>query len=360
MRRNIFIIALIFIYIQVNAQLVFYNADNFPLLGKISSETETVYERLPAYLKDITRPSLWNLGKNTAGLAVRFRSNSTQIASKWVLTNNNEMNHMSSTGIKGLDLYALENDEWIFVNSARPTGKDNQTVVISNMNGKMREYILFLPLYDGVILLEIGVDSLSVICQPEIDLTVRHNPVICYGTSILQGGCASRPGMAYTNILSRWLNREFINLGFSGNGKLDYEIAELISLSNASIILLDFVPNVGVKEIEEKMEIFYRIIRNKLPDVPIVFIENPEYPRSKFNLEEQRSIREKNGALNRVFNLLKQSGEKNITLISSKGMIGTDNEATVDGAHFTDIGFIRYAEHLLPFLDELIKSTLTD
>lgn len=360
MRRNIFIIALILIDIQVNAQLVFYNADKFPLLGKISIETETVYERLPAYLKDITRPSLWNLGKNTAGLAVRFRSNSTQIASKWELTYNNEMNHMSLTGIKGLDLYALENDEWLFVNSARPTGKCNQTVVISNMDGKMREYILFLPLYDGVILLEIGVDSLSVICQPEIDLPVRQNPVICYGTSIFQGGCATRPGMAYTNILSRWLNREFINLGFSGNGKLDYEIAELISLSNAFIILLDFVPNVGVKEIEEKMEIFYRIIRNKLPDVPIVFIENPEYPRSKFNLEEQRLIREKNEALNWVFNRLKQSGEKNIKLISSKGMIGTDNEATVDGAHFTDLGFIRYAEHLLPFFDELIKSTLTD
>lgn len=340
--------------IQGNAQLVYYNVENYPLLGKISSDTETPYERLPKYLKDITRPPVWVLGKNTAGLAVRFRSNSTQIAAKWALYQDNVANHMSFTGIKGLDLYTLENNKWEFVNSARPSGKSNQTVIISDMEVKMREFMLFLPLYDGVTALEIGIDSLSVISQTDVNLPNRHKPVICYGTSILQGGCASRPGMAYTNILSRWLNREFINLGFSGNAKLDYEIAELISGSDASVILLDFMPNVNVQEIKEKTEKFYRILRERSPDVPVIFIENPEYPRAKFNLKEQNMIREKNEVLNKVFSHLIESGEKNIRLVSSKGMIGTDNEATVDGAHFTDLGFIRCAEFLLPFLNEFV------
>lgn len=348
------IIALVLTVFQSFSQLIFHDAENFPILGKISVETETRYERLPSYLKDVCRPPLWQLGKNTAGLAVRFRSNSTQIAAKWELYQDNVFNHMAFTGIKGLDLYALENSKWTFVNSARPSGKTNQTVIISDMDGKMREFMLFLPLYDGINSLAIGIDSLAVITEPKVNLPDRHNPVICYGTSILQGGCASRPGMAYTNILSRWMNREFINLGFSGNGRLDYEIAELISGSEPSAILLDFAPNVGVQELEEKTEKFYRIIRNKLPYVPILFIENPEYPRSKFNLKDQKLIREKNEALNKVFNHLKETGEKNISLISSEGMIGTDNEATVDGAHFTDLGFIRYAEFLLPFLKEFV------
>ena len=147
--------------IQGNAQLVFYNVENYPLLGKISSDTETPYERLPKYLKDITRPPVWDLGKNTAGLAVRFRSNSTQIAAKWALYQDNVANHMAFTGIKGLDLYALENNKWEFVNSARPSGKSNQTVIISDMEVKMREFMLFLPLYDGVTALEIGIEHLA-------------------------------------------------------------------------------------------------------------------------------------------------------------------------------------------------------
>ena len=226
MKKLIFFTFLITIVILADAQLVYYSADNYPLLGKMSQETETRYERLPANLKDISRPPVWGLGKCSAGLAIRFRSNSTKIAARWEVLQDRVMNHMAFIGIKGLDLYALQNNEWVFVNSGRPSGKITEAVISSNMDGTMREYMLFLPLYDGVTSLEIGVDSLSVTGQPVVDLPKTDKPVICYGTSILQGGCASRPGMAHTNILTRWLNREVVNLGFSGNAKLDYEIAD--------------------------------------------------------------------------------------------------------------------------------------
>ncbi|NLO00701.1 MAG: hydrolase, partial [Bacteroidales bacterium] len=140
--------------IQVNAQLVFHNPDNFPLLGKISPDTETRYERLPVYLKDVTRPPVWRLGKQTAGLALRFRSNSTQIAAKWEVIYDKVSKKFAPTGIKGLDLYTIENGEWEYVKTAIPTGKINEFVIISNMESKMREYMLFLPLYDGVVKLE--------------------------------------------------------------------------------------------------------------------------------------------------------------------------------------------------------------
>jgi lysophospholipase L1-like esterase len=160
--------------------------------------------------------------------------------------------------------------------------------------------------------------------------------------------------MAHTNILSRKLNREIINLGFSGNALLDYEIAELMAECDASLYILDFVPNASVEQITDKTEKFYRILREKHPDTPIIFIEDPIFPLVRYDLNMQKEVRDKNKALHSVFESLKAKKEKNIQLISSVGMIGTDGEATVDGIHFTDLGFMRYAEYLYPKIIELI------
>jgi len=357
MKRNsltIFIITFTLLFTG-KAQTVFHDASVFPLLGKISDATETRYERLPARLKDVSRAPVWYLGKNTAGLALRFCSDSRQISVRWETLNDANMNHMAATGVKGLDLYCLENGEWIYANTARPTAKKTETVVISNMEKKEREWMLYLPLYDGIVSLEIGTDSLAFIGQPKFELPLRTKPIVAYGTSILQGGCASRPGMAFTNILSRMLNREVINLGFSGNGQLDYEIAELMAECDASLFILDFMPNVTVEQIHEKTEKFYRLLRSKHPDTPIFFIEEPIFPHSVFDLNMQNRIIELNKALHLVFNELEAKNEKNIWLISSAGMLGFDNEATVDGIHFTDLGFLRYAEFLYPKIKTLIK-----
>ena len=337
------------------AQTVFHDASEFPLLGKISDATETRYERLPAKLKGISREPVWDLGKNTAGLAIRFCSDSRQIAVKWETLNNTYMNHMAATGYKGLDLYCLENGVWTYVNTARPTAKISEATFISNMERKEREWMLYLPLYDGIVSIGIGIDSAAFIEQPKIDLPRQSKPVVAYGTSILQGGCASRPGMAHTSILSRKLNRVIINLGFSGNGRLDYEIAELMADCDASLYILDFVPNCEAELILERTERFYRILRDRHPETPIVFIENPPYAHSFFNMNLKDVIQKKNDALRTVFDGLKAKKEKNISYIPAAGMIGTDNEATVDGTHFTDLGFQRYAEYLYPKIRKILK-----
>lgn len=338
-----------------SAQLVYHDAAEFPLYGKAVEHTYRRYTRLPESLKGITRDPVWNLGLNSAGLAIRFRSNSTAIAVRWKNSFGNSMNHMTPTGTRGLDLYARVGKEWRFVNSARPNGSDNETTIISTMLPEEREFILYLPLYDGVDSLSIGVDATAEISAPRLAEPVREKPIVFYGTSILQGGCATRPGMAHTNILSRRLNREAINLGFSGNGQLDLEIAELMAEVDAGVFVLDFVPNVTVEQMETKMIPFYRILRERHPDTPIIFVEDPNYPHMLFSTSAAKSVSKLNETHERIFRQLKKEGERNIYYVSSDHMLGDDGEATVDGIHFTDLGMMRYADLLYPVLRKVLK-----
>lgn len=218
------------------------------------------------------------------------------------------------------------------------------------MDPDMREYMLYLPLYDGVDSLYIGIDSIARIEAPAIAKPTRELPLVFYGTSILQGGCASRAGMAHTNMISRRLNREVFNFGFSGNGQLDYEVAEVMASVKAGMFILDFVPNVSIKQIDERMEHFYRIIRDKHPKVPILFIEDPNFTHIHYSKAIAKEVKDKNEALKRNYELLKKAGEKNIYYLKGDKILGNDGEGTVDAIHFTDIGFTRYTELLLPII----------
>ena len=113
----------------VFSQITYYNADQFPVIGKISNDTETRYERLPRELKNTCRPPVWHLGKHTSGLAVRFKTNSTTIAARWETLNDAYMNHMSPTGTKGLDLYTWDQGKWVFMKTGRPTAKVSTQVI---------------------------------------------------------------------------------------------------------------------------------------------------------------------------------------------------------------------------------------
>lgn len=345
-KYSIFLLSL-FLCICDYAQTAYYDASLFPLLGKITDTTETRYERLPASLQTVSRPQVWQLGKNTSGLALRFRSNSTRISAKWNLLGDVNMNHMTATGIKGLDLYAWNGETWQFVNTARPTAKNNEQVIISNMLPQEREYLLFLPLYDGVTDISIGVDSTAFIDVPNLPYPSVKNPIVCYGTSITQGGCATRAGMSYTNILERRLNREVINLGFSGNGQLDYEIAELMSRrTDAELFVLDFIPNVTLEQVRDKTATFVKKLRAHNSQIPILFVESILFPHSAFDVKMHKIVTDKNKVLREEYEKLKKRGHKNLYYLSSENLIGKDGETTVDGIHLTDLGFIRFTDEL--------------
>ena len=337
-------------------ETVYTDASEFPLYGKISDDTNSRYERLPRSLEGVSRDPVWYLGRNSAGLFIRFRTNSTSVSVRWESTFNNSMAHMTDTGTKGLDLYAIYEGEWRHVGCAQPQGKSSEATIIRYMDPVEREYMLYLSLYDGVSSLEIGVDEGAFIAPPAIDRPSRENPVVMYGTSILQGGCANRPGMAHTNIISRRLDREVYNLGFSGNALLDMEIAHLMaSVEDPGLFVLDYAPNAYADMIDENGEAFFRVIRDAHPDVPVIFVEDVIFPFSIFDNRILQEVTEKNEAQKRLFRKLKKSGERRIYYVGAEGMIGDDGEATVDGIHFTDLGMMRYVDHLMPTIRKALK-----
>lgn len=335
--------------------LKYVDAASFLLIGKGFADTQNRYERLPASLEGKTRPPVWSLSKDCSGLAVRFRTNSPLIAAKWELTKNVVMNHFTMTGIKGLDLYCLKNGKWQFVNTARPKEKATTALIISNMPEQEMEYMLYLPLYDGLSSLEIGVEAGSVIGQPLVDSPRKGKPVVFYGTSITQGGCASRAGMSYPNILLRMLDREIVNLGFSGNGQLDLEVAEAMATIDASCFVIDCLPNVSVAQMNEKYFHFLKIIREKKPNTPILLVETILFPHRHFDQTVFALLQQKNETLQRIFTEQKKGGDRNIYYLKADKLIGDDQEATVDGVHLTDLGFLRMAENMYPVIRKLIK-----
>lgn len=330
--------------------LEYFDASRFRITGKIYPDSLPLFSRIPSFLKSTTRQAIWNLGQNSAGIAVRFRSDSPVISVKWENTFNNSMRHMSPVGIKGLDLYCFTEGKWKFVNSAQPSGKINKWVIISNMDPIDREYMLYLPLYDGITSLQIGIDPKFHIELPVLPFPNPEHPVVFYGSSIAQGACASRPGMAATNIIERMLNVETINFGFSGNAFIDYEVAGMMAKVDASAYVLDYVPNASPQQILDKTEKFVRIIREAHPEVPIIFVEDPVFPHSAFDKKMAKEIKDKNEALDRIFSLLEKQGLKKIYRVKGESLITNNGESTVDGIHFTDCGFMRYAEILTPLL----------
>lgn len=365
------------LWAQKSSQLRYYNVRDLelPVIGRgftdCVRQNDTVsdgfYTRLPADIENTVRKAVWDLGQNSAGIAVRFRTNSKCIGAEWKLLNNFGMAHMAATGVKGLDLYALYEGEWRFVGTAQPNGKNSRNVFIRRMDGSAREYLMYLPLYDGVVDLKIGIDSNAVIELPKVDdLLPLHGrsadkkdlPIVFYGTSVTQGGCATRPGMAYPAILERALHKETINLGFSGNGRMDKIMAQKIATIPASAYVIDCLANCTYQIVKDSTEYFIRTIAEANPDTPIYMVSNYCYPYQDFDAQFQEDAAKENALWQEFCNKLRKEGYKNIRYIDAysngnmkKSSIGPDHEGTVDGVHMTDLGFLRFAG----FLKKLLK-----
>ncbi|GMU86773.1 MAG: hydrolase [Ignavibacteriales bacterium] len=340
------LISFAFIHSQeTQPPIVWYGYGSFTVegLGSPDSLRESPYDRMPVAWKDKVRKPVWELSKNTAGVTVRFYSNTTSIRFKWTVLNDLKMSHMAETGIKGIDLYAKSDNKWVYINTARPKGKSSEHKMITDMTQQTREYLLYLPLYDGVTELEIGVDSLSSFAAPERN---TEKPIVYYGTSIAQGGCASRPGMAHTNILSRMMDVEIINLGFSGNGRMEMPIAEFMAETDAKYYILDNIPNMKLEEVLSNVRPFVAYIRGKHPETPIIFIESFLFANTALEKGSHKQISEKNRALRGEYKKLQSEGVKGLHYISLDSMHAALAEGTVDGVHLTDLGFMRFAEFL--------------
>ena len=249
---------------------------------------------------------------------------------------------MAGTLVKGLDLYGLDNGVWYFAGVGKPNAPVYQEAnLVKEMDGNMRQYLLYLPDYETCDSLFIGVEEGATIHKPQQNYFEGQKPLVVYGTSIVQGASAMRPGMAYPAQLERRLGRETINLGFSGNGQLDSMLAVIMSGIDASMYVIDCGPNLTPAMAEAKTVPFLRQLHALKPSVPILIVENIMYPTAKFNLVTRQKINEVNQIFKNAYTQLKKEGMRNLHYLETTNLIGEDGEATVDGSHMTDLGFYR-------------------
>ena len=358
--------------IKTDSTVIYYGREHFLIEGTAIADSlkESPYDRLPISYKEKVREPVWDLSKASAGITVRFHSNSTSINLKWTVLNDLDMPHMASTGIKGIDLYTKYNNKWRYVttagalvglktyqNKSIPADSINEYELIKNMSPDFREYKLFLPLYDGVTKLEIGIDNNALINKASPNPV---KPIVFYGTSITQGGCASRPGMAHTNIISRKLDVDCINYGFSGNGRMEMPIVELISDIDASFYVIECLQNMDSEQVRERVRPLVDMIRTKHPLTPIVLVENMMYTTAFLDQTIETTLIQENEALKNEFDKIIKRGTPNIFYIKDNKDFLSDNEGTVDGVHLTDLGFLRYADYLIENFkkNSLIKGIL--
>lgn len=345
------------------------DATNFRIINKGWENTSESYTRLPqAYMDSCRKDQQW-LYDHSSGIAVRFASNSKRIAAQWNLKNNFHMQHMAMTGIKGTDLYTLnqETGKWEYVNTARPQEKNfkadsvQSKLYVDNLDGEMHEYMIYLPLYDGINWLQIGVDSTAQLIQPQVDNPRSMGKIIIYGTSIQQGGCASRTGMVPSAMIQRDFNLECVNLATSGQARMDFYIAEaMASIEDAICYVIDPVPNCTKDRCDTATYDFIKILRTLRPEVPIVMVEGLMYPYTRHDSYHAEYLPQKNECFRRGFDEHVAENPKGMYYMTHEGQTGPDMEGTVDGVHLTDYGFRAYADLLEIHIKEALDDTNVD
>jgi lysophospholipase L1-like esterase len=319
----------------------------------------TPFDRLPAKAQPVVSQHVWALGMHSAGLCARFVTDATSLSVRWSLREDLQaMPHMAATGQAGIDLYVRVNGQWRCQATARPyQPRHNQEMLIrddSPMTPGRREFLLYLPLYSGVESVSVGVPKGAVIQPAPPWPKERAQPICFYGTSIVHGGCASRPGMAYPAILGRWLDRPAINLGFSGNGKAEVELAQLLSEIDAAVYVIDPLPNLMSDQVAERITAFVKTLRQHRPTTPIVLVESITYQQGDRPPMTVARSRDSNRALRESFEQLQSAGIGRLHYIPTTNLLGDDGEGTVDGTHPTDLGFYRMAQGMLPTLQAIL------
>lgn len=329
---------------ELSKNIAWYDAGNLSLKGKGWDSTENIYERLPLKAKGEVSPQVWRLSKSSAGLYVLFTSDTKSIKVRWKTRFDTRQNLMSPLGLQGVDLYVKGAEGWRWAGSGKPKQKKNEADVISGMAANEKEFMLYLPLYDGVDSVFIGIEKNASV--KAANTVYKQKPIFFYGTSITQGASASRPGMAYPSIIGRALDRETINLGFSGNGKMDPGIAKLLSQAEASMFVINCLPNMEADSIFLRTKQLVRKIRSGNKLTPILLVENIKYTHAWLSKKLTDLQTSKNAQLSRAFNELKKEGISEIYYLDNRNLTRPGGEGTVDGVHLTDLGFQHFADVL--------------
>jgi len=323
-------------------------------MGWTSENMIEDFTRLPNKYQDTVTENVWSLSRHSAGIHIRFIVKGTrEIKASWVLRAERSMPHMTLQAINGLDLYVKHDGQWVFAGTGKPAAKGvkHESLLTKNLNHREAyECMLYLPLYNGVASLELGFDTSAVVqkAPPFVE-----KPMVFYGTSILHGCSASRSGMSFSSMLGRKYNTPVVNLGFSGNGLTEPYFGQIMGEIDASIFVVDCLPNMyefTKEEVTERTIALVRNIRKYRPVTPVVLVEDRTH--THFSAYKSENIRR--AGLKSAYELLSRETQY-IYYVEGENLLGNNNEATADGSHPSDLGMYYYFQALDPVIGRLLK-----
>lgn len=326
---------------RVEGGVAWYDVADWGVEGKGWADTAGYYDRLPARAEATVRPPVWTLSRNSAGMSARFLTDSTVFHARYRLGSSDiAMYHMPATGVSGVDLYARTDagrDVWL--GNTRPESQNVDQQIIAGVDPGERLYTVYLPLYNGVDSLQIGVDARASF----LGVAARTaGPAVFYGTSIMQGAVASRPGMSITAMLGRRLDIPTINLGFSGQGTMDLAVGELMVELDAVVYVIDCCPNLAPDQVAERTQPLVRLLRAARPRTPILLVEDRIYGDAPLLRERRERNAGNAAALRAAYEDLRGAGVGNLWYLKADNLVTA--EGLTDGSHPSDLGLASYCD----------------
>jgi len=308
--------------------------------------------RMPARAEGRIPPAVWTLSKCPSGGRIRFRSDTAALAIRLAYPTLPGMRNMHAFGQAGVDAYV----DGQYARSVAPRSATQVAdFLFRNVERRERAITIYLPLYLAVAVEAVGVEpGAAILPAPAFSVP---DPVVFYGTSITQGGCAGRPGNSYQAILGRGLNVDFVNFGFSGAGKGEPEVAELVSEVTASCFVIDMAQNnPSVESLAAAYPEFIRILRRRHPAVPILCV-TPIYAATELpGTAVEKNYPAMRETIRRVVRERIDAGDPSIRIVEGYDLLGPrQGDGLVDGTHPNDLGFQWMAEGLAPHLRELLN-----
>ena len=313
------------------------------------------YDRLPAHAHPVVPEVVWELSRHSSSLFHEFETDATEIHARWQV-GQPELSqwHMPSTSVSGLDLYAADDTgrlRWAGV--AAPTGLETEALLAEHLVPGRRRYRLYLPLLNELTDVQLGVPTGAALTPVSPQPLA---PIAYYGTSIIHGASASRAGMSLPAILGRRLGRDVIGLGFSGNGKMEVALAELLSEIDAAVYVVDCLPNMDATLVRERALPFLRALRARRADTPVLLVEDRTLTNSWLRPDRQAAHDASRADLSAAYRELTAEGDVNLHYLGHEHLLGDDDEGTVDSSHPTDLGFVRMADRMQPVLAALLPA----
>ncbi len=318
-------------------------------------ENKRRFNRLPLRAQKIVRPDVWTLARCPSSARLCFKSDTTHFSVRVTNAQVMPMAHMPASGHSGLALYVGEPYRMRPWRMAFPGDEKPhyETPLLEKLPKVMREYALYLPLYNYLEKLEVGF-SKGARFEPPAPCAL-NKPVVFYGTSITQGGCAGTAGSDYVSTIGRLINLDVINLGFSGNGQGEPEVARLISEIDASLFVLDYAANVSPEGLAKTLPEFYRILRRRHPEKPILLLSKVCFSHVSYSRDHREAHEQSRDIMIHFYSKMRKAGDSHLHFADGSALIplGTD-AAYVDGVHPTDHGFRMMAERLAPFIEMIL------